>query len=77
MTTEEFLTVRNADIVTRLDEITARVAAIDEERKKLGMEARTLRNERSANMIRLGLPVRPRKPAEQIAPPAPTPPAPE
>ena len=67
MTTEEFLTKRNEDIVTRLDEIATRVDAIDEERKTLGIEARTLRRERSANMIRLGIPVRPRKAAREAA----------
>lgn len=64
MTTEEFLTARNKDIVTRLDEIATRVSELEDERCTLGREARALRKERSANMIRLGLPVRPRKPQE-------------
>lgn len=66
MTTEEFLTQRNEDIVTRLDEIATRVDELDEERVVLGVEARTLRKERSANMIRLGIPVRPRKAAQEV-----------
>ena len=67
MTTEEFLTKRNEDIVTRLDEIAARVDELDEERAGLGVEAKALRKERSANMIRLGIPVRPRKAAREAA----------
>jgi len=64
--TEEFLTNRNADIDTRVGEIDAAVAKLDADRATLVAEKRGLLKERNRNMIRLGLPVRPRKPAPGI-----------
>lgn len=52
--TEGSLWERDANIVKRLWEINERFAAIDDEYKTLSAEARALRRERTANMIRMG-----------------------
>ena len=52
--TEGPLWERDANIVKRLWEINERFAAIDDEYKTLSAEARALRRERTANMIRMG-----------------------